>query len=80
VRKATERFQKEIRSHKFPKLLDQTRGTLTISGGLAGFPWDGRTPQELMEKADAMAMQSKRQGKNVLTFGPGALQEGTAGI
>ena len=46
--------------------------TLSISGGLAGFPWDGRTPQVLLEEADRMAMQSKRQGKNALTFGPGA--------
>ena len=66
------RFQKQICEHRFPKLLDQAPGTLTISGGIATFPWDGTTPQELLERADALSLQSKKQGKNVFTFGPGA--------
>lgn len=66
------RFQKQICEHRFPKLLDQAPGTLTISGGIATFPWDGTTPQELLDRADALALQSKKQGKNVFTFGPGA--------
>ncbi len=76
VRQAAQRFQQAIRDSRFPRLLDQSRGTLTISGGLASFPWDGRTPNELMERADAMCLESKRQGKNALTFGPGACREG----
>src|SRR5690606_24026177 len=59
VRMATERFQRALCTHKFPKLLEEAHGTLTISAGLAGFPWDGRTPEELIAKADEMAMQSK---------------------
>lgn len=66
------RFQKQICSHRFPKLLDEAPGTLTISGGMATFPWDGATPEELLTRADELAMQSKRQGKNSITFGPGA--------
>ncbi|MEP0764213.1 MAG: hypothetical protein HRF48_15895, partial [Chloroflexota bacterium] len=61
-------------AHRFPKLLHDAPGTLTISGGLASFPWDGRTPKDLLHLADAMALQSKRQGKNAITFGPGALR------
>ena len=76
VRKAAERFQKAICAHRFPKLFNDAPGTLTISGGLAGFPWDGRTPQELLEHADAMALHSKQQGKNALTFGQGASRGG----
>ena len=72
VRQAAQRFQKAILDCRFPRLLNQAHGTLTISGGLAGFPWDGRSPTELLERADAMCLESKRQGKNVLTFGPGA--------
>ena len=72
VRKAAKRFQQAICSHRFPKLAQEAPGTLTISGGLASFPWDGRTPEELLDKADAMALRSKRQGKNAITFGPGA--------
>lgn len=66
------RFQKAICAHRFPKLADQAPGTLTISGGLAGFPWDGRAPQELLDLADKMALRSKQHGKNAITIGAGA--------
>ena len=72
VKTAAERFQKAICSHKFPKLLQEAPGTLTISGGLASFPWDGTTAEILVSKADDMAIQSKNLGKNAITFGPGA--------
>lgn len=68
------RFQKQVCEHRFPRLMDQAPGTLTISAGLATFPWDGATPEQLLERADALALQSKRQGKNVITFGPGAMR------
>jgi two-component system cell cycle response regulator len=68
---AARRFQRAICDHRFPKLEDVPI-TMSISGGLAGFPWDGRTPEELIEAADRMALQSKKQGKNALTLGPGA--------
>lgn len=68
------RFQKQICEHRFPRLMDQAPGTLTISAGLATFPWDGASPEQLLERADALALQSKRQGKNVITFGPGAMR------
>ncbi|MEM7627745.1 MAG: GGDEF domain-containing protein [Planctomycetota bacterium] len=75
VLNAAKRFQKAVVEHRFPKLLDKAAGNLTISGGLAGFPWDGRTPDELLEAADAMAMRSKSQGKNAITVGPGAMAD-----
>lgn len=68
---AARRFQEAICSHRFPKLMDKAVGRLTVSGGLASFPWDGRTPGELLARADAMALQSKRMGKNAITFGTG---------
>ena len=68
----TSRFQRQICEHRFPKLSQDAPGTLTISGGMATFPWDGVSAEELLERADALAMQSKRQGKNLITFGPGA--------
>lgn len=71
VRHIAQRFQQAIVTHKFSKLHDQAPGTLTISGGIAGYPWDGTTAQTLMDKADQMAIQSKRNGKNALIFGPG---------
>lgn len=71
------RFQKAICEHRFPALGEDAVGNLTVSGGLAGFPWDGRTPEELLARADAMALQSKRQGKNAICFGPGAAPNGS---
>ncbi|MEM6332525.1 MAG: GGDEF domain-containing protein [Planctomycetota bacterium] len=67
------RFQAAICRHEFPKLLDEQPGTLTVSGGLASYPWDGRTPTELLSRADAMALRSKQQGKNAIKMGPGAI-------
>ncbi len=70
---AARRFQKALCTHRFPGLMQEASETLTISGGLASYPWDGRSAAELLERADQMALASKRQGKNALTFGPGAL-------
>lgn len=70
------RFQQQILEQRFPKLGIDAPGTLTISGGLATFPWDGATPEALVERADQLALESKRQGKNVITIGPGALTQG----
>ena len=40
------------------------KGVLTISGGLASFPRDGATIQELFEQADKALLEAKRSGKN----------------
>lgn len=66
------RFQQQICNHRFPKLSQQAMASLTISGGLASFPWDGHDADSLLEEADRCAMDSKRQGKNAITLGPGA--------
>ncbi len=74
VANIAKRFQAAVCDLRFPVLARTDMDTLTISGGLAGFPWDGRTPAELLHHADLMAMESKRKGKNALTFGAGALR------
>jgi PleD family two-component response regulator len=40
------------------------KGVLTISGGLASFPRDGKTIQELFQQADKALLEAKRSGKN----------------
>jgi two-component system, cell cycle response regulator len=67
-----ERFQREVAAQRFPKLGREAPGPLTISGGLATYPWDGATAEALLARADELAMQSKRMGKNCIAFGPGA--------
>ena len=65
------RFQDQVCRMRFPKLGLDAPGTLSISGGLATFPWDGNDAASLLRHADQLALQSKRNGKNVITFGPG---------
>lgn len=67
-----QRFQEQIRAHRFPKLAEGAPGRLTISGGLATFPWDGRTAEDLLRVADQLTLQSKRRGKNVIIIGEGS--------
>jgi len=66
------RFQTEICLMKFPKLGPEAPGTLSISAGLATYPWDGTDAETLLRVADQLALDSKRGGKNALTIGPGA--------
>ena len=70
-----QRFQDAIANHKFPKLGRDAPGALTISGGLATYPWDGSTPKQLRDWADKLALESKRQGKNAINLGPWAERE-----
>ena len=65
------RFQDQVCRMRFPKLGLDAPGTLSISGGLSTFPWDGNDAASLLKHADQLALQSKRKGKNVITFGPG---------
>lgn len=61
------RFQQRIAEHKFPVV--QAGSRLTISGGLATFPWDGLTQADVLAHADALSMASKRAGKNAIVLG-----------
>ncbi len=48
----------------FSGLGPEGKGVLTISGGLASFPRDGSTIQELFLRADEALLEAKRSGKN----------------
>jgi len=48
----------------FGGLGPEGKGVLTISGGLASFPRDGQTIQELFQQADKALLEAKRSGKN----------------
>ena len=58
------RFRKDLKRAELHLLGPEGRGVLTISGGLATFPYDGVTIQELFEKADEALLEAKRSGKN----------------
>jgi diguanylate cyclase (GGDEF)-like protein len=69
VAELAKRFQRQLAAHRFPQLSQVPPGSLTISGGLATFPWDGSTADALLQSADRLLIQSKRQGKNVIELG-----------
>jgi len=72
VEDVARRFQKAVCDLRFPQLGLEGPGTISISAGLAAFPWDGHDAASLLRHADLLAIESKRAGKNVITFGPGA--------
>lgn len=57
-----ERIRKAIESRQI-KAFDELLN-LTVSIGVASFPQDDRTTQEIMDKADSALYHSKRTGKN----------------
>jgi diguanylate cyclase (GGDEF)-like protein len=59
-----ERFRNELNKTDLPALGAEGKGILSISGGLAAFPRDGATVQELFERADNALLEAKRSGKN----------------
>ncbi|MGB2988302.1 MAG: diguanylate cyclase [Phycisphaerae bacterium] len=59
-----ERFNEDLRSQRFPCLGPSGEGHLTISGGIATFPWNGSTRQALITRADEALLAAKRAGKN----------------
>jgi diguanylate cyclase (GGDEF)-like protein len=58
------RFVKELEESEHDGLGRAGGGVLTISGGLASFPRDGSTIDELFARADAALLDAKRSGKN----------------
>lgn len=62
--KVLERFQRALRAQAFPNLAACRKAHLTVSGGLATFPWDGSTRDELLKRADSALLAAKRAGKD----------------
>jgi diguanylate cyclase (GGDEF)-like protein len=64
---ATERFREAIRNHQWPQTCN-IKGEVSISGGLATFPWDADNLETLMAKADEALLKAKAAGKNVIVM------------
>ncbi|MGE5295038.1 MAG: GGDEF domain-containing protein [Solirubrobacterales bacterium] len=58
------RFQQALGKADLRLLGPKGEGVLTISGGLASFPRDGSTIQQLFDRADQALLEAKRSGKN----------------
>lgn len=64
--KVCEKLRKKIKDYKFPYEENQPNGDLTLSFGIATFPDDALTPEELIKKADFALYKAKEQGKNLV--------------
>ena len=62
---ATERFRQAIENHDWTGDC-KVKGGVSISGGIATFPWDADTLEALLVRADEAMLQAKRAGKNVI--------------
>lgn len=73
-----QRFRKTIATGSFSGLGPAGKGSLTISGGLAIYPYDAQTPEDLIAAADkALMFGAKAAGKNsiFLVGGEGAAED-----
>ncbi|MDQ6951310.1 MAG: response regulator [Mariprofundales bacterium] len=62
------RYRNTIESYPFPK--EETLGEhgLTVSAGVAHYPEDGATPEELMASCQKMVRKAKDEGKNRVAY------------
>lgn len=67
-----ERYRQAVHAHPFACLGSSAPGPVTISGGLATYPWDGQTPAAILKAADAGLLAAKRGGKDRIILSPGA--------
>lgn len=58
------RMCRAVEREKFPGEETQPQNTLTISAGVATFPADAATEEELLEKADSALYTAKHAGRN----------------
>ncbi|MCG8405990.1 MAG: GGDEF domain-containing protein [Phycisphaerales bacterium] len=59
-----QRFRKALKGHRFTRLGPEATGRLTISGGIAHYPWQATKCMELIEAADRALFQAKEAGKD----------------
>ena len=60
------RFAESLKQHDLVTLGPEGKGALTISGGLATYPWDAATTKDLLTKAADALRQAKKHGKNYI--------------
>lgn len=66
-----DRVRHAIEQTLFPRMESQPLGRITVSAGVATFPVDAATEEDLIKKADKSLYQAKSQGRNqVVAFDP----------
>jgi diguanylate cyclase (GGDEF)-like protein len=59
-----DRFTEDLANHEIESLKERLPCRLTISGGLASYPWDASTAEDLLRLADEALIKAKGAGKN----------------
>jgi PleD family two-component response regulator len=63
------RFKKLLATHELQNLGESGKGMLTISAGMALYPWEAHTMEELIDMADKRLMfGAKKAGKNSIVL------------
>ncbi|HEY3176869.1 MAG TPA: sensor domain-containing diguanylate cyclase [Candidatus Polarisedimenticolia bacterium] len=75
---AAEKIRRVVEAHQYPQQSSQPGGSLTISGGVATFPFDATNMQDLIRCADRGLYQGKRAGRNRIgVYAPKYLSDDT---
>src|SRR5262245_50789483 len=61
---AANKIRGVIAAHKFPFAERQPLGSISVSGGVAEYPYDGMDAVSLLKAADQALYEAKRQGRN----------------
>ncbi len=61
---AAERFRERMASHPYPHRESQPLKVVSLSGGVATFPDDGRNGTDLIQAADTALYRAKKAGRN----------------
>ena len=69
---AANKIRSVIAAHRFPFAERQPLGMISVSGGVAEYPYDGMDAVSLLKAADQSLYEAKRQGRNriVVASGP----------
>lgn len=59
-----ERLRRDVQDHPFRNRDIQPGGRMTVSAGVASFPDDGTTYEQLLQRADEALYRAKREGRN----------------
>lgn len=70
-----EKMRLAIEQATFPNEETQPKGTLTASFGVATFPENGETPEEVLKGADNCLYMAKEQGRNIVVGATGKIKE-----
>jgi diguanylate cyclase (GGDEF)-like protein len=61
-----ENIRRPVEAHDFPRREKQPLKCISISGGVATFPYDGGTVEEIIKRADEALYAAKASGRNCI--------------